>query len=41
MALPVTGGTGTIMFSLGGMALMLIALGYVVMKRREEGVVIK
>ena len=40
-ALPVTGGTGTILFSLGGMALMLIALGYVVMKRREEGVVIK
>ena len=41
VALPVTGGTGTILFSLGGMALMLIALGYVVMKRREEGVVIK
>ncbi len=40
-ALPVTGGTGTILFSLGGMALMLIALGYVIMKRREEGVVIK
>ena len=36
VALPVTGGTGTILFSLGGMALMLIALGYVVMKRREE-----
>ena len=41
VALPITGGTGTILFSLGGMALMLIALGYVVMKRREEGVVIK
>ena len=41
VALPVTGGTGTILFSLGGMALMLIALGYVVMKRREEGVFIK
>ena len=41
VALPVTGGTGTILFNLGGMALMLIALGYVVMKRREEGVVIK
>ncbi len=41
VALPVTGGTGTILFSLGGMALMLIALGYVVLKRREEGVVIK
>ena len=41
VALPVTGGTGTILFNLGGMALMLIALGYVVMKRREEGVFIK
>ena len=38
VALPVTGGTGTILFSLGGMALMLIALGYLILvKRREEG----
>ena len=38
VALPVTGGTGTILFSLGGMALMLIALGYtILMKRKEKG----
>ena len=41
VALPVTGGTGTILFNLGGMALMLIALGYVIMKRREEGAITK
>ena len=38
VALPVTGGTGTILFNVGGMALMLIALGYLILvKRREEG----
>ena len=38
VALPVTGGTGTILFNLGGMALMLIALGYLILvKRREKG----
>ncbi|MEE1378545.1 MAG: SpaA isopeptide-forming pilin-related protein [Oribacterium sp.] len=38
VALPITGGTGTILFSLGGMALMLIALGYtILMKRKEKG----
>ena len=41
VALPVTGGTGTILFNIGGMALMLIALGYVIMKRREEGAITK
>lgn len=41
IALPETGGMGTLMTTMSGMALMLIALGYVVMKRREEGVVIK
>ncbi|MEE1378536.1 MAG: SpaA isopeptide-forming pilin-related protein [Oribacterium sp.] len=38
IALPETGGMGTLMTSMSGMALMLIALGYLVLaKRREEG----
>ncbi len=38
IALPETGGMGTLMTTMSGMALMLIALGYLVLaKRREKG----
>ena len=38
IALPETGGMGTLMTTMSGMALMLIALGYLILvKRREEG----
>lgn len=38
IALPETGGLGTLMTTMSGMALMLIALGYLILvKRREEG----
>ena len=36
--LPETGGMGTLMTTMSGMALMLIALGYLILvKRREKG----
>ena len=38
IALPETGGMGTLMTTMSGMALMLIALGYLILvKRREKG----
>ena len=38
IALPETGGLGTLMTTMSGMALMLLALGYLILvKRREEG----